>query len=76
MVLNSIKTLQPIPRKEKEDATQWIVARTISFVENNLTSLDSLKEIANSLHISLSYLEATFRKNMGISLMQYIIPFI
>ena len=73
MLFTTIKNIQELPKKSKDDVTQGIVTRTISYIENHLTSLDSLSEIADALHISLSYLEASFRKNIGISLMQYII---
>ena len=73
MLLNGVKSAQPLPKKEKDEPAQNIVFRAIALVEERLTSLTSLQEISNALHISLSYLEANFRKNMGISLMQYII---
>ena len=73
LLLNAIKRARQLPRKEKNDNTQGVISRAISYIEKNLFSILSLKEIAHSLHISLSYLEASFKKNMGISMMQYII---
>ena len=73
MLLNSIKNAQRLPHKKKEDINHDIAARAITYIEKNFSSISSLMEISKALNISLSYLEANFRKNMGLSLMQYII---
>lgn len=73
LLLTTAKSAQQMPLKEKESISQSTVTRAISYIENHFCTLSSLNELASDLHISLSYLEAIFRKSMGISLMQYII---
>lgn len=73
MILNSIKNAHRLPHKEKEDIKHDIAARAIIYIEKNFSSISSLMEISKALKVSLSYLETIFRKNTGLSLMQYVI---
>lgn len=73
LLLNAIKSAQRLPQKGKENIAQNIVLRAITYIEKNFSNILSLNEIANSLRVSLSYLEANFKKSTGLSLMQYII---
>ena len=72
-LLQAIQSAKPLPPTEKENLSRNIVLRAIAYIEKNFAKIDSLNVIANSLRISLSYLEAIFKKSTGISLMQYVI---
>lgn len=73
LLLTSAKNAQQMPINQKDNTSQGTITRAISYIENHFCTISSLNEIATHLHISLSYLEALFRKSVGISLMQYII---
>ncbi len=49
-----------------------VTERILSYVGKNLESAMTLDTIAKELHYSKFYLERTFKKDMGISLYQYI----
>ena len=72
LLLSLFKNAQKLPSK-KDNFTNGIVGRVTSYIEKNLSEIVSLSEIATTFHVSLSYLEAVFKKNVGLSLMQYII---
>jgi transcriptional regulator GlxA family with amidase domain len=73
LLLDAFKSAQKLPQKETNDSTNGIVNRTISYIEKNLGTITSLNELSNHINASLSYLEASFKKSIGLSLMQYII---
>lgn len=72
-LLLAVREAKRIPPKQKSETVQSTVARALKYIESNFYSIESLDEIAKELRVSLSYLEASFRKNTGISLMQYVI---
>ena len=72
-LLEIAREAKRIPAKQKSETVQSTVTRALKYIETNFGSIESLKEIADELRVSLSYLEASFRKNTGISLMQYVI---
>lgn len=77
-VMQSILTLilyetvqnHPEPIREGEDS---VTSRCVSYVNQNITTPLSLAAIAGTLNVSVSYLSHTFKKEMNISLHQYIL---
>ncbi len=72
-LLQAVKSAKQLPAKQKSETVQNTVTRALKYIENKFETLENLQEIANELRVSLSYLEASFRKSTGISLMQYVI---
>ena len=72
-LLQSVKSAKQLPAKQKSETVQNTVTRALKYIENKFGTLENLQEIASELRVSLSYLEASFRKSTGISLMQYVI---
>ena len=72
-LLEAVRDAKRIPAKPRSETVQSTVTRALKYIETNFSSIESLQEIADELRVSLSYLEASFRKNTGISLMQYVI---
>ncbi len=72
-LLETVRESKRIPAKQKSETVQSTVTRALKYIEANFSGIESLQEIADELRVSLSYLEASFRKNTGISLMQYVI---
>ena len=72
-LLLTAREAKRIPAKQKSETVQNTVTRALKYIETNFGNIENLQEIADELRVSLSYLEASFRKNTGISLMQYVI---
>ena len=55
------------------DGDSSVTGRCISYVNQNITARLSLSAVARELNVSASYLSHTFKKEMNISLHQYIL---
>lgn len=72
-LLQMANTAEQIPAKQKSEMVQNTITRALKYIETNFSEIRNLEEIAKKLKISLSYLEASFRKSTGTSLMQFVI---
>lgn len=70
-ILLSLLTLdkQPNERLDKDTGKRWAI---LDYINVNLTSINTAEDIANGLFFSKSYLNHLFKKELDISVMQYI----
>lgn len=54
-----------------EVTDNFIINKIVSYLYTHIENHLSLKEIANDMNISMGYLSSCFKKNMGISVMNY-----
>ncbi|MBU5488273.1 AraC family transcriptional regulator [Clostridium sp. MSJ-8] len=54
-----------------EVTDNFIINKIVSYLYTHIENHLSLEEIADDLHISMGYLSSCFKKNMGISVMNY-----
>ena len=71
LVLHEITQLQPVTISTCQENT--IVGKCLRYINSDITQPLSLDTIAEALHVSESYLSHAFRKQMQISLHQYIL---
>ena len=48
------------------------IADVMLYIDKNLKAIESVKEIADAIHVSPSYLSALFRKHIGVTLVYYL----
>jgi AraC-like DNA-binding protein len=58
---------------QKLDGNQSIVYNVISYIDNNIDSIDELKQIAKLLGYSYSYLSHVFSEETGLTLQTYLV---
>lgn len=76
--LGEILTLLDIPRplpaaEEAEDRHSDLLASAVSYIAENLATLTGVREVAEAVYISPSYLALIFKQKMGQSVMQYVL---
>lgn len=54
-----------------EVTDNFIINKIVSYLYTHIENHLSLKEIANDMNISMGYLSSCFKKNMGVSVMNY-----
>ena len=64
-----LKLLLALRTKEKATGLAWAIA---DFMEKNVKTISSLSEICESFHYSKNYVIRTFRKEFGVSPIQYL----
>ena len=70
LILYEVVRTHTVPIREEEDS---VTNRCINYVNQNITASLSLEGIAGNLNVSASYLSHAFKKEMNISLHQYIL---
>lgn len=78
MHLGEILALLDVPRPlptaaREEDKHGDLLARAVSYIGENLATLTGVREVAEAVYISPSYLALIFKQKMGQSVMQYIL---
>ena len=59
-------------RERSKQIKNESVNKVIKFINENLTKIQCAEDITNALFFSESYLRAIFKREMGISVMQYV----
>lgn len=70
LILYEVVQAHTAPIREGEDS---VTSRCVNYVNQNITAPLSLSSIAGALNVSASYLSHAFKKEMNISLHQYIL---
>lgn len=70
MILNRV--VEETDQKDSYSEINPIITNAIEYIDNNFTSIDSIKNLANALYLSKSYLFYCFKKHLDISPMQYV----
>lgn len=72
LILTELKYLKDTASTEEPKSIHPLLHKTLKFIDNNTHRNFQLKDIANELNVSQSLLTHTFKKHMGISLIQYV----
>ena len=71
-ILLHLARLQTSENTPSDTVSSSVCSPIVEYISNNLTTIQSLDEIADALFMSKSYVTHQFKHNMGISLMKYI----
>lgn len=72
VALRQDETKLEIPSKSNDKKLSNHLSYAFDFIRNNFTDISSLDEISSKCYIDKFYLSRAFKKNMGVTIMEYI----